>query len=244
MIGNSDYAHAQRLQSPVQEIDAIGALLERRYGFRVVKLKNATGEQILRKLDDLEQDLGVADNLLVYYTGHGAESASREGYWIPVDGQGPNSTDGYRTAKWVSSSTVREKLSVMKPRHILVVSDSCYSARFLQFKGAVQSSSSAAAAYLENFSRLYAAKSRTALTSGGVAPVLEPNDGSGMSLFAKAFVRFLERNREPVPSVQVFTTIGSEVMKASSAIGFPQQPQWGPITGAGHETGDFWFRPD
>lgn len=243
LIGNSDYANAPRLQSPVHEVDAIGALLERKYGFRVIKLKNATGEQILRKLDDLEEELGAADNLLVYYTGHGAESAAREGYWIPVDGQGPNSTDGYRTAKWVSSSTVREKLSIMKPRHILVIADSCYSARFLQFKGVFTSSSSAAAAFLDNFAKLYAAKSRTALTSGGTAPVLEASDGSGLSLFAKAFVQFLERNREAIPSVQVFSTIGPEVMKATSAIGYPQQPQWGPITGAGHETGDFWFIP-
>jgi hypothetical protein len=243
LIGNSNYANAPPLKSPVFEVDAIGALLERRYGFNVTKLKNATGEQILRKLDDLEQDLGANDNLLVYYTGHGAESASKEGYWIPVDGQGPNSTDGYRTAKWISSSTVREKLSLMKPRHILVVSDSCYSGRFLQFRGVFKPGASVAAAYLDNFNKLYAARSRTALTSGGLAPVLEPNDGSNMSLFAKSFVHFLERNREPIPSVQVFTRIGFEVMTATSALGFPQQPQWGPITGAGHETGDFWFRP-
>lgn len=79
--------------------------------------------------------------------------------------------------------------------------------------------------------------------SGGAAPVLEPDDGSNMSVFAKAFVRFLDNNREPVPSVQVFAAIGFEVTKATSALGYPQQPQWGPITGAGHDAGDFWFRP-
>lgn len=244
LIGNSNYAHLPPLRSPVVEVDAIGELLERRYGFNVIKLKNATGEQILRKLDDLEQDLGANDNLLVYYTGHGAESANKEGYWIPVDGQGPNSTGGFQTAKWVSSSTLREKLGLMKPRHILVVADSCYSGRFLQFKGVFRpQGTNAAAAYLDNFNKLYAARSRTALTSGGLAPVLEPNDTSNMSLFAKAFVRFLEHNREPIPSVNIFSTIGFEVTTATSALGFPQQPQWGPITGAGHEAGDFWFRP-
>jgi hypothetical protein len=139
---------------------------------------------------------------------------------------------------------VREKLSVMKPRHILVVADSCYSARFLQFRGFFKASpATVTSAYLDSFAKLYSARSRNALTSGGLAPVLEPTDGTNISLFARSFTRFLERNREPIPSVQIFSAIGTEVMNATSAIGFPQQPQWGPITGAGHETGDFWFLP-
>lgn len=244
LIGNSDYRNAPKLASPVNEVDVIGELLERRYGFRVVKLKNATRDQILRKLDDLDEELKAGDNLLVYYTGHGAESASREGFWIPVDGEAPTSQSRTRTRLWVSSSEVREKLSVMAPKHILVVADSCYSARFLQFRGIFNpSSSQASSVYLEAFGKLYASKSRTALTSGGLAPVIEPNDGSNLSPFAKAFSRFLESNREPVPSAQIFSSIQLDVMTATSRLGFAQQPQWGPIESAGHESGDFWFRP-
>lgn len=244
LIGNGDYANAPALRSPVHEVDAIGKLLEQKYGFRVVKLKNATRDHILKKLDDLDMELKESDNLLVYYTGHGAESAAKEGYWIPVDGENPASVNKNRTRLWVSSSELREKLSVMAPKHVLVVADSCYSARFLQFRGAFSSAAGLPpAAYLDNFGKLYAAKSRTALTSGGLAPVIEPNDGSNMSLFAKAFVQFLERNRDPVPSVQIFSGIAMDVLNGTSRLGFAQQPQWGPITGAGHESGDFWFRP-
>jgi hypothetical protein len=244
VIGISDYLHAPRLKSPTHEVDVIASVLERKYGFNVVKLKNATRDQILRKLDDLDQELKEGDNLLLYFTGHGMESASREGYWIPVDGEAPLSANTLRTAGWISSSAVREKLSVMKPRHVLVVADSCYSARFLQFKGVFKAATDVpSAAYLDNFGKLYKSMSRTALTSGGLAPVLDSTDGSNMSLFAKAFVRFLDRNRDPVPSVQLFAGIELEVMNGTAAIGVPQQPQWGPITGAGHESGDFWFRP-
>jgi len=244
LIGNSKYLHAPVLNSPTNEIDVLGKVLEQKYGFKVIKLKNATRDGILRKLDDLDGELKETDNLIVYYTGHGSESAAKEGYWIPVDGEGPTSTSKYRTRLWVSSSELREKLSVMAPRHVLVVADSCYSARFLQFRGVFSAGAGLLpAAYLENFGKLYAAKSRTALTSGGLAPVIEPNDGSNMSLFAKAFVKFLETNRDPVPSVHIFSSISPDVIKGTSELGFAQQPQWGPITGAGHESGDFWFRP-
>ena len=132
----------------------------------------------------------------------------------------------------------------MKPRHVLLVSDSCYSGRFLQFKGTLSSTSvSASTATLQEFGKLYASKSRDVMTSGGLAPVLEPNDGSNLSLFAKAFNQYLELNRDVVSSVQIFAMIGTEVFIASSKIGYAQQPQWGPVSGSGHESGDFYFRP-
>lgn len=245
LIGNSNYVHAPKLDSPVNEVDVIGALLEKKYGFKVTKLKNATRDQILRKLDDLHEELRETDNLLVYYTGHGAESASREGFWIPVDGESPTSTGATRTRLWVSSAEVRELLSVMAPLHILVVADSCYSARFLQFKGIPSISPGVSLqVFMSTFGEMYAKKSRTALTSGGLAPVVDANDGSRMSPFAKAFVAYLERNNAPVSSVDVFAGIQMDVIDQTSRMGFAQQPQWGPVTGAGHVSGDFWFRPN
>jgi hypothetical protein len=244
LIGNSNYAHLPQLNSPVHEVDVIANTLSSRYGFRITKLKNATRNQILKQLDDLNETLQETDNLLVYYSGHGAESESREGFWIPVDGEAPGSPSRLRTRLWVSSSELRQKLAEMAPRHVLVVSDSCYSARFLQFRGMLNAADMGPSnAYLQNFAKLYAAKSRTALTSGGLAPVLEPNDGSNLSVFAKAFIQFLEKNRNAMPSVHVFSGIESNVVAASSQLGFAQQPQWGPITGSGHESGDFWFNP-
>lgn len=249
LIGNAAYRHLPPLRSPTNEIDVIGRLLESRYGFRVTKMKNATRDQILRQLDDMDAGLEKEDNLLVYYSGHGAESETGEGYWIPVDGEAPTAPNRLRTRLWVPTSDLREKLSVFKSGHVLVVSDSCYSGRLLQFRGGFTSRAATpagiapSASYLESFTRNYAARSRMALTSGGLAPVIEPNDGSNLSLFAKAFIQFLERNREPVRSVDIFAGIQQDVVLATSRLGFTQEPQWGAIGGGGHESGDFWFRP-
>ncbi|MDH3459739.1 MAG: caspase family protein [Burkholderiaceae bacterium] len=246
LIGNSDYRNMPVLNSPVNEVDKIGELLKSKYGFRVTTLKNATKNQILKALDDMNEALQPTDNLLVYYTGHGAQSENGQGYWLPVDGEGVQSSNKYRTRLWVSTSDVRDLLSVLSARHVLVVSDSCYSARFLQFRGALAAPSAdplASRQYLQSFEKIYTAKSRTALTSGGLAPVLEPTDGSNMSLFAKAFVQYLERNDVPIPSVNIFAAVQQEVLDGSIRLGFPQQPQWGIIDGSGHESGDFYFRP-
>ena len=245
LIGNSDYQNMPRLKSPGHEVDVIGAVLENRYGFKVRTIKNGTKEDIMKALDDLGERLQPQDNLLIHYSGHGYQSETGEGYWLPVNGEGVQSSNKFRTRLWISTAEVREKLALTASLHILVVSDSCYSARFLQFRGfgaAPRIDSDVAAQYLRSFSQLYGAKSRNALTSGGLTPVLEPTDGS-MSVFAKAFVRFLERNRDVIPSAFVFTGIETEVMEGSARAGSPQQPQWGIVDGSGHQSGDFYFRP-
>jgi uncharacterized protein len=146
---------------------------------------------------------------------------------------------------WISTAEVRNKLASMESKHILVVSDSCYSARFLQFRGFLSPSSTAttSALYLDSFRKVYDVKSRIALTSGGLEPVIEPNDGSGLSIFAKTFIAFLQQRRDVFPSVAVFAGIGEEVHRKTAEYGYAQQPQWGIIEGSGHQSGDFYFRP-
>ena len=85
-------------------------------------------------------------------------------------------------------------------------------------------------------------RSRTALTSGGVAPVLDAGGGEH-SIFAKAFIDILGANDEVIEGQRLFQEISARVTWAAEAKRFEQLPQYAPIKFGGHESGDFFFVP-
>jgi len=78
-------------------------------------------------------------------------------------------------------------------------------------------------------------KARTALTSGGVEPVMD-SGGGGHSVFAKFFLSLLEENEEVIDATQLFSQLRRNVIDNSL-----QTPEYGNIHQAGHEGGDFLF---
>ncbi len=76
VIGNNDYQHLRKLSTAVADAEAVAALLEDKYGFKVTKLINATRRDITGAFNRLRQALTEKDNLLVYYAGHRHVSGS------------------------------------------------------------------------------------------------------------------------------------------------------------------------
>lgn len=85
-------------------------------------------------------------------------------------------------------------------------------------------------------------KSRTALTSGGIAPVLD-SGGGDHSIFAKALLTVLGETQEAIEGQRLFQEISARVAWAAEAQQFEQLPQYAPIKYTGHESGDFFFVP-
>ena len=169
-----------------------------------------------------------------------------EAYWLPVDAEGPQSTNVLRTRLWIASSTLREALATAPNRHTLVVSDSCYSGNFLRLRGApsVAAAAVSASEYLTALSALHQHhRSRSVISSGGNAPVIDVADDSGLSIFARAFVDYLKNNVQVVSSNELHLAIKPRVVVAASRLRFEQEPQWGQLPLSGHEAGDFYFVP-
>jgi len=109
-----------------------------------------------------------------------------------------------------------------------VVADSCFSGtltRGLSLK-------TRAPDYLQ---RIVAKKARTALTSGGLEPVMDSGGGKH-SVFAQAFLSILEQNKVVLDGHQLFTVLRKRVVISSE-----QTPEYGDIRKAGHDGGDFLF---
>ncbi|MBI5410442.1 MAG: caspase family protein, partial [Nitrospirae bacterium] len=141
VIGINDYQHQRvpKLQYAVNDAVAVERALVAR-GFRqehIIKLldREATKTRIETVLgDDLRQQVGQNDRVLVFFAGHGKtdrlRSGEEEGYLIPVDGD-PSKL--FSTA--VSMSALRQISERLSAKHILYVVDSCYSGYALFNRG-------------------------------------------------------------------------------------------------------------
>lgn len=237
VIGNDQYSGYPKLTSAVNDSKKVGAVLQTRYGFKTRVLNNANRFEILSALNDMRESLGPNDNLLVYFAGHGElEAGTQQGYWIPVDGQ----ADAPKT--WISNRAITDILNTMQARHVMVVADSCYSGAMTRASVPTFSQAIAPAQWVQWLKSASASRSRTALTSGGLAPVPDSSSG-GNSLFAKAFVNALEDNNKLLEGRKLFRNVTVTVAAGASEAALAQQPEYAPIRFAGHEAGEFFFMP-
>ena len=81
-------------------------------------------------------------------------------------------------------------------------------------------------------------RTRTALTSGGVAPVLDGGGGQH-SVFARSLIDVLQQNQGAITGYELYNAVAHLVEKRADKIGFSQKPDYAPLKFAGHEAGDF-----
>lgn len=237
VIGNDDYTNYPDLLSAGADARRVGAVLKGRYGFETRILADASRFDILSALNDYRESLTAEDNLVVYFAGHGEiDPNSKEGFWVPVDGRANES------ATWISNRAVSDILNTMQARHVMVVADSCYSGAMTRASVPAFNAALADAQWVQWVSDRVASRSRTALTSGGLAPVPDTAAG-GNSLFAQAFVAALEDNRSLLPAQRLFREVSLSLATAATETSLPQAPEYAPIQFAGHEAGEFFFQP-
>lgn len=237
VVGNQKYQKLPRLNTPEADATDIGALLRDRYGFTVDLLLNATRWEILEELNKLRAILTEKDNLLIYYAGHGQyDRVNSLANWLPVD------ADADSTANWIASSTLTENLNMMSAKHILVVADSCYSGAMTRSSIGALEPGLSDEARLVWLRAIADSPSRTVLTSGGVAPVMDGGGGKH-SVFAQNLIDVLSENQDFLPGKQLSDVLAARVLSVARKMNFDQRPEYAPIRFAGGGSGDFIFVP-
>jgi len=235
VIGNDEYRHLPDLQTAVNDAQTVTKLLRDKFGFQVRFLRNADRYTILSALNELKGELTPQDNLLIYYAGHGERDVKTlQGYWLPVDAEAQN------TANWIPNAAISDLLNTMSAKHILVVADSCYSGSMTSSSVArldTQLNDAQLKKWLKVMSRT---GSRTVLTSGGVAPVLDTGGGRH-SVFAQAFIDELRQAQGIIDAYKIYLKVSREVRQRAALVGFSQTPTYAPIRFAGHSGGEFIF---
>lgn len=245
LIGNQVYGGATGMPSlatPHADIAAIAAELTGRYGFVTdatlpdgtqldLILRDATRGQIETVLFQMSRIAGEADQLLVWYGGHGVyEQVTGTAFWVPGDavaGVPPS---------YVSASGISEALLRLQAGSVIVVSDSCYSGALMR-SGDVVTAPRADDDRLRMLQRLAQGRSRVLISSGANEPVAD-GGGDGHSVFARAFLTALrEMPEDAFTARELFDGYVLPMVIGRS----DQEPQFRPIAKSGHEAGDFVF---
>lgn len=229
VIGNNTYEQMPALQTAVADAESVAAVLTEQYGFKVTTLVNATRADIIGSLSRLRASTTYNDNLLIYYAGHGViDPLTESGFWLPVDAAPDDPTN------WVSNADITNMLKAIPARHLLVIADSCYSGALVRAAPVEIKTWEDRVALLQ---RLAEKRSRTALASGGLEPVLD-SGGGRHSVFAKALLEVLAENTAIIDAQSLFRPVRERVVVNAN-----QTPQYSDVRLSGHEGGDFIFQP-
>jgi uncharacterized caspase-like protein len=235
VIGNNNYGKLPKLSTPIADAQAIASVLQDKYGFSVTLLKDANRYDILQALNQMREKLTEQDNLLVYYAGHGElDKVNQRGNWLPIDAE-PGST-----ANWIPNVQVTDILNQMSARHVLLVVDSCFSGTLTRSALTRLEAGKSPEAWANWVKLMNGKRSRTALTSGGIAPVLDAG-AAGHSIFARALLDALGKNSGVIEGQRLHQELASSVAYAAGSFNVDQVPEYAPIKSAGHEAGDFFF---
>lgn len=237
IIGNSEYQFLPDLVTPKADVTEVARVLKDSYGFETKVLFDVGRSAIINELNEFRKKLTSEDNFLIYYAGHGGlDEVNNRGHWLPVDADWDN------PANWLNNTVITDFLNIINAKQILVVSDSCYSGALTRsalvgMQGGMTEREHEK--YLEVLSRK---KARTALTSGGLKPVLDTGGGRH-SVFSQAFLESLENNKGVIEGQRLYREVLARVSLRAANINFEQEPEYAPISFAGHEGGDFLLVP-
>jgi Caspase domain/Sel1 repeat len=243
VIGNNAYRQWPKLETAVDDARTVADVLSKRFGYKINLLIDATADDIIGALNDYALTLRENDVLIIYYAGHGQlDTRNKRTHWIPVDGETERDTH------WIPSYRVTDLVNKMKARKVLIISDSCYSGGLAaDLTGVVTGVRPGLGddGRTRAVGALWEVVSRTILTSGMLAPVLD-DEGAGKSkhsLFARALLEVLDETKGVMTGDGLYTAVHARVVFRSQKLNYDQTPFYTGLAHAGHEGGDFILVP-
>jgi hypothetical protein len=225
-IGINAYEQFTKLSNARKDVEDIAALLVKDYYFDPQNIlflcdEAATKDSIIDELDALSKKLETNDRLLIYYSGHGFLDGER-GFWIPVNAKRD------RVSSYIANAEVRDIIQSFKARHILLISDSCFSANLL-VRDATRGNMSGAFIEWERTPSRWIFISGKGVVSDGKAGQNSP--------FAQALLKHLRENKaEALNIVLLANSVTTEVR-----FDYAQQAEISPLYQSGHKGGQFVF---
>ncbi|MBI4930865.1 MAG: caspase family protein [Bacteroidetes bacterium] len=202
-------------------------ILVSKYGYKTIKKplfdNEANRSSIIEALNELTFSLKENDSIIIYFAGHGTiHPKTNKGYWIPYDAK-------YTVGDYILNSSVKDYIEGIDAKHVLLISDSCFSGTFLTQTREIGNEN--------QFSKLEESKSRWLLASGREEKVSDGHPGVG-SPFANSLIECLVGNKK---KNLLFSEISNYVLLNIDK-NANQQPIVAHLDGVGHEGGQMIFR--
>jgi hypothetical protein len=221
LFGINDYRDKTipKLENALPDVDALSSVFAEKLGYEVRVVRNPDKAEMIRTLNGLAAEMNSADSVIIYYAGHGfAPKKNGPGYWIPSDAQASD------PRSWISNSDVAKAMASISAKQMALISDSCYS-------GAFARDGMDAVGHDVSVADVLAKRSVVVLSSGGDEPVADEGK-EGHSIFAWNLMQVVGSVTDWKPGSTIFTNVQAAVKKE-----FPQTPQYGSLTAAGHQAG-------
>jgi peptidoglycan/xylan/chitin deacetylase (PgdA/CDA1 family)/uncharacterized caspase-like protein len=239
VVGIDKYRSWPKLAYAVNDARGVRDLLIRKYHFKPENVfllldEEATRERILNVLGDKLADparVKKDDRVLVFFAGHGVTrrlpSGKSLGYLVPVEAD-----QASYQSQAISMTNFQDVSEAIPAKHILFVTDACYSGVALTRGGG----GAAGLAYLREVTRRTV---RQVLTAGGADQEVADGGPSGHSIFTWALMQGLEGKADLngdafITAGELAAYVGPTVSELSR-----QTPAFGNLVGS--EGGEFVF---
>ena len=228
-IGINKYDEFPDLVNAVKDVQDVKTLLIEQYALPADNVyllfdEAANEENIIDRLDKLAERVKPDDNLIIYYSGHGhLNQKTGIGFWIPSDAKKD------KTSRYIRNSTIRDYIKVIKVRHTLLISDSCFSGSLFAHGG------NRSTRALEELEKI---PSRWAICSGRHDEEVYDGEPGKNSPFAESILDTLRYNEHAILNV---AKLADRVIEQTSA-NYEQLPEGNPLYGVGHKGGQYVFK--
>jgi hypothetical protein len=235
IIGNGNYANMSGLLTPTRDAQSVSDLLSVRYGFKTQLLLDATRDQIMAALDKMSRELNESDRLLIYYAGRGDAHGGppERAFWLGTE------ADPNKPYTWIDAAYISDKIKQMKPKQILLVSDSCFNSSITHPNSTTIRRETTEAHFRVQWGR----RARMVLTSGQNSPIGDSTGARRYSLFAKYFISVLIENDGLMSGETLAGEIANRMEPEASRMGIKQTPTYTTLQDANHDFGEFFFLP-
>jgi hypothetical protein len=218
------------LKNAVNDAKALAAQLTTSYEFQSIRTlynEQATRANILKEYEWLIANVGANDNLLIFYSGHGDYKENiQRGYWVPADAKTSS------ISELICNTDIQSFLGGIKSKHTFLIADACFSGDIFRGKTLTIPYENS----FKYYNQIYSKTSRSALTSGGIEPVMDGGK-DGHSVFSYYLLKSLSTNQNQFfDASQLFNDIKVAVINNSN-----QTPAFSPIINTGDEGGQFIF---
>ncbi len=231
VVGIDTYEGAwPSLRNAARDARAVAEVLESSYGFVDIDTlynERATRTNIINAFEQMAGRAQPDDRVMIYFSGHGQlDERFNRGYWVPANAR------TISTANFISNSNVVDYVGGIPSKHTLLVTDACFAGDIFRGPSSVAGELTPERMIVEAMR----SKSRTAMTSGGIEPVMD-GGRDGHSVFAYYFLKALKENTEThLLDSAIFARLQNAVVNNSE-----QSPQFSVLKNTGDEGGSFVF---
>jgi len=231
IIGIDNYrGEWPKLNNAVRDAKAVEDFLRTSYSFdKIITLydNEATRTEIFDTFEWLVENVIEDDNVLIYFSGHGELKKNlKKGFWVPVDATTQSVVD------LISNSDIHTFIGGIDSKHTLLISDACFAGDiFRSRRDRIPFEDSE-----RYYSEVYRKRSRQAITSGGVEPVMD-GGRDGHSVFTYYFLKALKDNESKYFDAGMIY----DELKVPVSNNSKQTPMFQSIKNTGDEGGQFVF---